>query len=148
MSVCIVSAVICCCDVCLIVFLMYSCVFECAFVFLLCVFLFLVGFCDYCCLEASSVRHMENLSIPVLFLNAADDPFSPLNGIPLLKVMENEYVAIAVTKYGGHIGFPEGLLPVREVRLFLFLYFPLHILFSRFSDFLLHLKTFPLLFPY
>ena len=37
--------------------------------------------------------------------------FSPERAFPLDKIKANPYTALVWTKYGGHIGFCEGILP-------------------------------------
>lgn len=46
-----------------------------------------------------------------MFLNAADDMFSPERALPFDKIRQNPYTAMVCTKYGGHISFCEGLMP-------------------------------------
>jgi len=59
------------------------------------------------CLDAK----IQNIKVPTLFLNAGDDMFSPERAFPIDKIKSNPYTAMIWTKYGGHIGFCEGLLP-------------------------------------
>ncbi|CAI9739203.1 Hypothetical predicted protein [Octopus vulgaris] len=51
------------------------------------------------------------IKIPLLCLNAADDPFSPYHAIPVAQAKENKNVAFVITSHGGHIGFMEGIFP-------------------------------------
>jgi abhydrolase domain-containing protein 1/3 len=46
-----------------------------------------------------------NIRVPTLFLNAADDMFSPERAFPLDKFRSSEYIAMVMTRYGGHISF-------------------------------------------
>lgn len=51
------------------------------------------------------------IRVPLVCLSAADDPFQPLQGIPVEAAKKSSHVAIVVTSRGGHIGFMEGVIP-------------------------------------
>lgn len=57
-------------------------------------------------------KPLDEVSIPLLSLAAADDPFAPAKSLPLDKIRESPNVAMVLTAFGGHIGFTEGLVPV------------------------------------
>ncbi|XP_042226126.1 phospholipase ABHD3-like [Homarus americanus] len=54
---------------------------------------------------------LDNIKVPLLCLSAADDPFQPMEGIPVEAANKSSHVAIIVTARGGHIGFMEGVFP-------------------------------------
>ncbi|XP_029168267.1 phospholipase ABHD3 [Nylanderia fulva] len=57
---------------------------------------------------------LQLIEVPTLCLSAADDPFQPLEAIPLKEIRKTKNVAVVVTSRGGHIGFLEGVWPVKE----------------------------------
>ncbi|KJE96791.1 hypothetical protein CAOG_09032 [Capsaspora owczarzaki ATCC 30864] len=61
--------------------------------------------------QASSVNHLPKVQIPLLCINAADDPFSPVQGIPFAAFEANPNALLCLTPTGGHIGFSESHLP-------------------------------------
>ncbi|XP_077989793.1 phospholipase ABHD3-like [Glandiceps talaboti] len=61
--------------------------------------------------EASTYYKLGQVQIPVLCLQAADDPFSPACSLPLQEAQQHPNIVFAVTSYGGHIGFCEGWFP-------------------------------------
>ena len=54
---------------------------------------------------------IQNIQVPTLFLNAADDMFSPERAFPIDKFQANPFTVLVKTKYGGHISFCEGMFP-------------------------------------
>jgi predicted alpha/beta-fold hydrolase len=62
--------------------------------------------------DASCLPYIKDIKIPMLAINAADDPFidPSVYKSPDLK---NENVIIALTKVGGHLGFLSGFFPKR-----------------------------------
>ncbi|KAL5493878.1 hypothetical protein EMCRGX_G015112 [Ephydatia muelleri] len=71
------------------------------------------GYRDLAHLYEDGSPHLRttHLHIPIVAINAADDPFCPEHAIPEDDVLGNNKIALFVTKKGGHIGFLEGLLP-------------------------------------
>ena len=63
--------------------------------------------------HAKIAGKIDKIRIPVLALNAEDDPFSPGDSLPSEETKRSDFFAILTTKYGGHIGFMEGILPTR-----------------------------------
>uniref|UniRef100_A0A3B4UUG0 Phospholipase ABHD3 n=1 Tax=Seriola dumerili TaxID=41447 RepID=A0A3B4UUG0_SERDU len=64
--------------------------------------------------DASPDKKLPNTAVPILCLNAADDPFSPQNAFPLTIVRSLPNVALLLTAHGGHIAFLQGLFPRGE----------------------------------
>ncbi|XP_076947453.1 embryogenesis-associated protein EMB8-like [Bidens hawaiensis] len=58
---------------------------------------------------ASSVRLVTNVSVPLLCVNAIDDPVCTDEAIPWDECRKNKNIVLATTKHGGHIAFFEGL---------------------------------------
>jgi predicted alpha/beta-fold hydrolase len=62
--------------------------------------------------DASSLRVLPGVRVPLLVLNARDDPFVDQRALPYREARENPCVTLAVTECGGHLGFLEGAFPV------------------------------------
>ncbi|XP_066593588.1 phospholipase ABHD3 [Prorops nasuta] len=63
--------------------------------------------------NASIHDKLHSIEVPLLCLSAADDPFQPLEAIPLGEINKSKNVAVVVTSRGGHIAFLEGVWPVK-----------------------------------
>ncbi|XP_034476667.1 phospholipase ABHD3 isoform X1 [Drosophila innubila] len=61
--------------------------------------------------DATLHNKLDQISVPLLCLSAADDPFQPLDAIPIKAANQCTHVAIIITARGGHIGFLEGWWP-------------------------------------
>ncbi|KAI8126911.1 phospholipase ABHD3 [Lucilia cuprina] len=61
--------------------------------------------------DATLHNKLHYITVPLLCLSAADDPFQPLEAIPIKPAEESTHVAIVVTARGGHIGFLQGWWP-------------------------------------
>lgn len=61
--------------------------------------------------DATLHNKLDQISVPLLCLSAADDPFQPLDAIPIKAANQCSHVAIVITARGGHIGFLEGWWP-------------------------------------
>ncbi|GAW25415.1 putative alpha beta fold family [Rosellinia necatrix] len=57
--------------------------------------------------DASSVDSLLNVRIPLLALNAVDDPIAVAMGLPYPEASKNPYAVLCTTSMGGHIGWFE-----------------------------------------
>ncbi|RFU26266.1 hypothetical protein B7463_g10068, partial [Scytalidium lignicola] len=55
--------------------------------------------------DASSVGPLLDVRVPLLALNAEDDPISPYFGLPINEAKQNPYVTLVTTSRGGHLGW-------------------------------------------
>ncbi|KAI8074177.1 Alpha/Beta hydrolase protein [Gongronella butleri] len=60
--------------------------------------------------DASSTQRICNVKVPLLCLNALDDPIAHHTALPYEEVKANEHVILAVTSHGGHIGYFENMV--------------------------------------
>ena len=63
-------------------------------------------------LKASAKPHLKNVRVPLLLLNAKNDPFMPAWALPTADDI-SEFVWLDQPQEGGHIGFPLGRPPGR-----------------------------------
>lgn len=66
---------------------------------------------EYYSAASLHVKPLDKINVPLLCLNAADDPFAPEDSIPCELLCRCPYVAMVLTQHGGHVGFTEGLFP-------------------------------------
>ncbi|OBZ89130.1 hypothetical protein A0J61_02831 [Choanephora cucurbitarum] len=57
--------------------------------------------------DASSCRFVEHVKVPLLCMNALDDPIASAECIPYDEIKVNPHVVLATTDYGGHLGWFE-----------------------------------------
>lgn len=74
--------------------------------------------------KCSSVHFLSNVSVPLLCVNALDDPVCTKEAIPWDECRANKNIVLATTLHGGHLAFFEGLMAgsiwwVRAVKEFL-----------------------------
>lgn len=62
--------------------------------------------------RCSSMRFIGKIAIPVLVINAADDPFIPPDVVPRAMEAASPSVTICATETGGHVGFVAGDHPL------------------------------------
>ncbi|KAI5062332.1 hypothetical protein GOP47_0022871, partial [Adiantum capillus-veneris] len=58
--------------------------------------------------DASSSRAIKDVKIPLLCIQADDDPIAPSCGIPRAEILENGNCFLVVTPTGGHLGWVAG----------------------------------------
>jgi predicted alpha/beta-fold hydrolase len=64
--------------------------------------------------DASSSRWITRVRVPLLCLNAKDDPITSIEGAPIDEIRFNPFVILALTSCGGHIGWFEGWFSPRR----------------------------------
>ncbi|KAG8460786.1 hypothetical protein KFE25_010841 [Diacronema lutheri] len=55
--------------------------------------------------DASSDQRLADVRVPLLVMNAFDDPLAPGNSLPYERVRRCEHVMLALTAHGGHLGW-------------------------------------------
>lgn len=58
---------------------------------------------------SSSASFLDAIRAPTLLLQSRDDPFLPVEALPLDAIEKNDALVSALTEKGGHVGFVEGL---------------------------------------
>ncbi|KAJ2157408.1 hypothetical protein GGF46_004532 [Coemansia sp. RSA 552] len=66
--------------------------------------------------DSSSGPLLENVRIPMLFLNSLDDPICLPSLIPLDKFQANPCLMLALTRHGGHIGYMGRMWPTSWIE--------------------------------
>ncbi|CAO1352018.1 unnamed protein product [Diamesa serratosioi] len=98
------------------------------------------GYNDVDCYYSAATLHnkLHKIRVPTLCLSAADDPFQPLDAIPIKAAESSSHVAIVITARGGHIGFLEGWWPANKDQYIsrLFSQFFAAVLFDKDCEFL------------
>lgn len=56
----------------------------------------------------SSSGFLAAIRVPTLLLHAEDDPFLPVDSIPVQPLLENPRLSMVRKRHGGHVGFLEG----------------------------------------
>ncbi|KAJ2828405.1 hypothetical protein IWW50_001403 [Coemansia erecta] len=72
--------------------------------------------------SGSCVQHIKDISIPMLFINALDDPMCYKQTIPVAEIEQNPNLVLAITRHGGHLAYfgGSGLAPWLPPQLTLF----------------------------
>ena len=55
--------------------------------------------------QSSSLQFLPKIKVPTLIIQATDDPFLAIEATPYREAEANDNIYLAVTKYGGHVGF-------------------------------------------
>jgi len=63
----------------------------------------------------SSTLFVEAVRVPLLSINALDDPIVTPDAIPVESVLENPYLMVLISKHGGHLGWFEGFWKPRRM---------------------------------
>jgi len=61
--------------------------------------------------KSSSCHFIQNIRIPLLCINALDDPLVPESCIPFREFTASTTCILATTNQGGHVAFLEDLIP-------------------------------------
>ena len=58
--------------------------------------------------SGSAFYYLQNINVPVLVVNAANDPMLPGSCYPIQESEKNKFVYLEIPKGGGHVGFYDG----------------------------------------
>ncbi|WPB56747.1 YheT family hydrolase [Xylophilus sp. GOD-11R] len=64
--------------------------------------------------RCSAAPRLGDIRLPALVLNAANDPFVPVQSLPTR--VSGDHVVLWRPRHGGHVGFPRGALPPGDVN--------------------------------
>ncbi|KAL6067948.1 medium-chain fatty acid ethyl ester synthase/esterase 2 [Balamuthia mandrillaris] len=65
--------------------------------------------------DASSRFYIPAVKVPLLVIHAKDDPIVDHSTLPLQECSESAHTLFVLTEKGGHVGFPEGVIPVGNI---------------------------------
>jgi uncharacterized protein len=58
--------------------------------------------------KCNSLQFLSQISLPVLLINAQNDPFLSSTCFPINEAKQHPYLFLETPKYGGHVGFSAG----------------------------------------
>lgn len=61
--------------------------------------------------QCSSAQFLGSIQRPTLLISAMDDPFLPPSELPTKTVSQSKYLKACFPRYGGHVGFIQGITP-------------------------------------
>lgn len=64
--------------------------------------------------EVSSKQYLKRINTPTLIIHALDDPFIPVQAVPLLDDLSSS-VTLELSQTGGHVGFIRGNVPGKPI---------------------------------
>ena len=54
---------------------------------------------------SGSTHRISDVGVPLLCIQAEDDPICPISGVPIKKIEQNDNCVLVVTPHGGHLGW-------------------------------------------
>lgn len=55
--------------------------------------------------DVKPLKYLNSISVPTLILMAKDDPIMSESCFPKVEDIDNKYINLDITKYGGHVGY-------------------------------------------